>query len=198
MIEAFRGWQWILPLFLFACFSLHFLGVGELFLKSCSLFLDREPTIGKLLHCWWWRQLRCSQWIPPSRLGCFGRLLPARLAGSRIWEKNLKLNTRLWSSIVIPVGHTDIRYVGSGYVVWGNTLGSVVWPEPMLKLEDFLWFPSFVPPNLFHIMAEATHEDGVPCKLTEVAAGELEDLGRDAVLLHQRLLQQRHQIFWSL
>ena len=58
--------------------------------------------------------------------------------------------------------------------------------------------PSFVPPHLFHIMAEATHEDRVPCKLTEVAAGELEDLGRDAVLLHQRLLQQRHHITWSL
>ena len=50
-----------------------------------------------------------------------------------------------------------------------------------------------LPMYLFHIMAESTHEDGVSSELTEVAAGELEDLSCDAVLLHQRFLEQRHK-----
>ena len=38
-------------------------------------------------------------------------------------------------------------------------------------------------------MAKAAHEDTVPGKLTQVAARELEDLRRDAVLFHQGLLE---------
>ena len=37
-------------------------------------------------------------------------------------------------------------------------------------------------------MGEPAGDDGVPGELAHVAAGELPDLGRDAVLLHQRLL----------
>ena len=47
--------------------------------------------------------------------------------------------------------------------------------------------------HLFDIMAESTHEDRVPGELAQIAAGQLEDLGCDAVLLHQRLLNQRRQ-----
>ena len=43
-------------------------------------------------------------------------------------------------------------------------------------------------------MAESTHEDRVPGELTQIAAGQLEDLGCDAVLFHQRLLNQERQI----
>ena len=50
-----------------------------------------------------------------------------------------------------------------------------------------------LPIYLFHIMAESTHEHGVSSELTEVAARELEDLSCDAVLLHQRFLDQRHK-----
>ena len=112
MIEAVRCWQWILPSFcLFVCFSLHFFGGGVVFKKFFPFFLDRGPTIGKLLRCWWWRQPHCSQWIPPSRLGCFGRLLPARLAGSRIWEMNLRLNTDPWFHTCRPHGY-PVRWFG--------------------------------------------------------------------------------------
>ena len=44
-------------------------------------------------------------------------------------------------------------------------------------------------------MAEAAHEDTVPGKLTQVAARELEDLRRDAVLFHQRLLEGKASVF---
>ena len=44
-------------------------------------------------------------------------------------------------------------------------------------------------------MAKATHEDTVPGKLTQVTARELEDLRRDAVLLHQGLLERKASIF---
>ena len=37
-------------------------------------------------------------------------------------------------------------------------------------------------------MGEPAGDDGVPGELAHVAAGELPDLGRDAVLLHQGLL----------
>ena len=43
-------------------------------------------------------------------------------------------------------------------------------------------------------MAEPTHKDRVPGELTQIAAGQLEDLGCDAVLFHQRLLNQRGHI----
>ena len=51
--------------------------------------------------------------------------------------------------------------------------------------------------HLFHIMAESTHEARVPGELTQVAAGELEDLSCNAVLLHQRLLNQMCQIYFA-
>ena len=44
-------------------------------------------------------------------------------------------------------------------------------------------------------MAKAAHEDTVPGKLTQVAARELEDLRRDAVLLHQGLLERKASVF---
>ena len=44
-------------------------------------------------------------------------------------------------------------------------------------------------------MAKATHEDTVPGKLTQVTARELEDLRRDAVLLHQGLLERKASVF---
>ena len=44
-------------------------------------------------------------------------------------------------------------------------------------------------------MAKAAHEDTVPGKLTQVAARELEDLRRDAVLLHQGLLERKASVY---
>ena len=39
-----------------------------------------------------------------------------------------------------------------------------------------------------YLMREPASDDGVPGQLAHVAAGQLPDLGRDAVLLHQRFL----------
>ena len=99
--------------------------------------------------------------------------------------------------MITPVCHTDVRYVGSSYVVRGHSLSCVVWSQPVLKSNFFLCLLlsyNFLLLYLFHIVAESTHENRVPGELTEVAAGKLEDLCCDAVLLHQGLLKQRHQI----
>ena len=44
-------------------------------------------------------------------------------------------------------------------------------------------------------MAKAAHKDTVPGELTQVTARELEDLRRDAVLFHQRLLEGKASVF---
>ena len=43
-----------------------------------------------------------------------------------------------------------------------------------------------------HLVGEATHQHTVPGQLTHVAGAQLPHLGRDAVLLHKRLLHRRH------
>ena len=115
-------------------------------------------------RCWWLRQLHCSQWILLSSFGCFGRLLLARLAGSRICQK--KLNTQGYDHWSInhlagscictqieswtlrndtrPVCHTDVRNISSSYVVGSHTLCSVVWSQPVLKTKIIFGFLIFL------------------------------------------------------
>ena len=96
-----------------------------------------------------------------------------------------------------PVCHTDVGYIGSSYVVGGDTLSCVVWSQPVLKQNILFGFFFLSVPHLFDLMAESAHEDRVPGELAQIAAGELEDLGCDAVLLHQRLLNQMRQIYFA-
>ena len=100
--------------------------------------------------------------------------------------------------IIRPVCHTDVWNISSSYVIGCHSLCCVVWSQPVLKWKinfGFL-FPVCLL-HLFHIMAESTHETRVPGELTQVAAGELEDLSCNAVLLHQRLLNQMRQIYFA-
>ena len=48
--------------------------------------------------------------------------------------------------------------------------------------------------RLADLVREAAHDDTVARQLAHVDAGQLPHLRRDAVLLHQRLLQQRHDV----
>ena len=73
-------WRWILLL------SVTFSQVLIASLLIC-LTLWRTRTIGKQHHCWWSKLPHCSHWILLSGSCCFGRLLQARLEGSRIWAQ---------------------------------------------------------------------------------------------------------------
>ena len=79
---------------------------------------------------------------------------------------------QLLSESLVPVGDPDVRDVGPGHVVAPDALPLVVGTQPVL----------------LDLVREAAGEDRVPGQLAHVAAGEFPDLGRDAVLLHQRLL----------
>ena len=79
---------------------------------------------------------------------------------------------QLLSESLVPVGDPDVRDVGPGHVVAPDPFPLVVGTQPVL----------------LDLVREAAGEDRVPGQLAHVAAGEFPDLGRDAVLLHQRLL----------
>ena len=72
----------------------------------------------------------------------------------------------------LPIGHSDIWNIGPGHVIASHALPPVVRPQPVV----------------LGLLGEAAVLGGVPGQLAHVAAGELPDLGRDAVLLHEGLL----------
>ena len=72
----------------------------------------------------------------------------------------------------VPVWDPDVGDVGPGGVVASDPLPQVVGTEPAV----------------LGIPGEAGLLHAVPGQLAHVAAGQLPDLGRDAVLLHQRFL----------
>ena len=73
---------------------------------------------------------------------------------------------------LVPVCHPDVWHVGPRHVVAADSLPLVVGPQPVL----------------LDLVREPAGHHGVPGQLAHVAAGEFPDLGRYAVLLHQRLL----------